>query len=173
VESINDFTRQNLGEPVQRLGNFSGFWDVDWTMNNRRDAGRLEITKDHPLPEFSLEELKELADKFYKTGRVFEDFDKSLSDAFFDMCNFVSDNLGQAYAGFDPFRQIQSLTEEQAQEMIQNSATVMDNLFYLPDYDDWQYYQGYAAREGETPEVYPPEAYLRKLQQKLEEKLKG
>lgn len=159
-----------LGPFYQRLGDYGGYWDLEFKMVNVSRLGRVEtfgqtISKGH-----SREKLHLWSDELRDVAGFLESEDKGASDALYYLGGYLITAAGRSVADYDPYGFIDHLLPETLQELASGFDAIFQNLYLTESYATHQegLHYGMTEKDGN---VFELEEYLLKLKQKIQDRL--
>ena len=160
-----------LGEMTEKIGMSSGFYDVDFKITNTKGKGRVEIMNDPKQRKYKYKDLGDWSDEFWRFGSDLSSGpteDQSIGIAFLDLLDCFSDARRESLINFDPFKFIEKLPKDKVTKILSSIEVVLENIWMLNSYDEWQQFSQYY----EAGEEFPIEAYIQELKNKLTEQTK-
>ena len=159
-----------LGQMTEKIGMSSGFYDVDFKITNTKGKGRVEIMNDPKQRKYKYKDLGDWSDEFWRFGSDLSSEsseDQSVGTAFLDLLDCFSDARRESLINFDPFKFIEKLPKDKVTKILSSIEVVLENIWMLDSYDDWDRFSQYY----EAGEEFPIEAYIQELKNKLTEQI--
>lgn len=160
-----------LGEMTEKIGTSSGFYDVDFKITNTKGKGRVEIMNDPKQRKYKYKDFADWSDEFWRFGSDLSSGlteDQSVGIAFLDLLDCFSDARRESLINFDPFKFIEKLPKDKVTKVLSSIEVVLENIWMLDSYDDWQRFSQYYEEGEELPII----VYIQELKSKLIEQTK-
>jgi hypothetical protein len=165
VSRTADNLRQVLGQPTDKFGSFSAYWDVDFLMSNALSGGRVELMGEVVKSEFSPGEIRGWADEFWHlAGELGDGKNGSLSAAFYYVCYLFGDLSEGSVVDYNPFDVSKLPTNrKEITGRVADIKQVLKNIHLTESAIEYDMYKDVENEETGEESKFRLKSYLEKL----------